>query len=87
MATWYKTGGWRKLIEAVEVERHTDDSVWIAGRRHARNSSFDKYFPSWTEARKHLVTGAEEMVKYAEQKLESDKKKLAEISAIPESAT
>ena len=55
----YKTGGWgQDLIEAVEVEKETDKSVWIDGNRSAKRSGYNNYFDSWGEAHLFLLDKA-----------------------------
>jgi len=46
METWYKahTSFYRPEITPVEVERSTDKSVWIKGRRNLRKSDYYQFF-------------------------------------------
>ncbi len=68
---WFQTSGrYSPRITPVEVERHTDASVWINGRRHARISGWECYFPTWKEAHDHLLGEAAARVASARRKLE-----------------
>lgn len=57
----FKTHKWDlgELIEEVEVEKETDKSVWINGRRCAKESSFENYHATWEQAHEHLTARAE----------------------------
>ena len=55
MTTWYVTSNWGKRIEPVEVEKSTDKSVWIEGNRRALISDYSSHFPTWAEAKEHLL--------------------------------
>jgi hypothetical protein len=46
-------------IEAVDVERETEQSVWIRGKRLAKRSQYDRFFDSWAKAHAHLLAKAE----------------------------
>lgn len=50
--TWFEVTSlqWGPSIRAVQVERSTESSVWINGRRSSRSSSYSRYFPTWDEA-------------------------------------
>lgn len=72
----YKMGGWIDEIEAVEVERFNDKSVWINGRRNARKSSYEKYFETWNLAKAYLIQEISEEVKRCQNQLEYELKRL-----------
>lgn len=55
MITKYRTDGWRKLIDIVEVERETGSSVWINGRRNAKTTDYHCYFDSFEDAKSYLL--------------------------------
>lgn len=65
-ATWYEVGKWGDKIEPVEVERSTEQSVWVFNKwrvdrveRRARVSEHACYFPTWEEAHAYLLDRAE----------------------------
>lgn len=55
--TWFHVKTWDRLnIERVEVEKFTDSSVWINGRKRTRRfSNWGDYFPTFDEAQKGLL--------------------------------
>lgn len=57
--TWYRTHRLVARIDPGGVDKHNDKSVWIKGRRSARISSFDSYFPTWEQAHEALLASAE----------------------------
>lgn len=70
---WFKT--YRSVysaprIDAVEIEKFSDSSVWVEGRRRARISTYDCYFPTWEEARDILMHDAEVELNHARRRLE-----------------
>ena len=48
METWYEAFG--SSVSPAQVERSTEQSVWIGGRRVSRNTDWRCYFPSQQEA-------------------------------------
>ena len=80
LETWYCVNGYsgRSLIDAVQVERSTEKSVWVLdqhGRRtkssrYARRSSYDNYFPTWDEAHQFLTEEAEKKRDQARRRLD-----------------
>lgn len=71
MIVKYRTSGFGKNpIEKIEVERETDSSVWIKGRRSVKDSSWLKYFDSWEDAHSFLLQKAEKNLISARRSLE-----------------
>ena len=67
----YKTSGtWRARIEVVKIERETEQSVWIKGRRNAKRTEYDCYFDTWDEAKAYLLKQAEAQLASARSRLE-----------------
>lgn len=56
--TMYMTKMWYASIEEVKVERYTDNSVWIAGRRFGRFTRYERYFKTYMEAKQYLLETA-----------------------------
>ena len=68
MAKWYKTGGYKNLIQEVEVVKETNKFVTVLQekftlsdrpveyieRRSAKRSSYDNYFKTYHEAYEFL---------------------------------
>jgi hypothetical protein len=84
---WYEV--WLDDIRPIKVQRSTDDSVWIAGRRRKRLCDSYAYFPTWDEAKSYLVEQAQQKVDSCRRQLEYYKGKLgnAEGKKPPVSAT
>ncbi len=72
---------WQGIIE-VEVERKSESSVWINGRRNALRSSYENYFAAPEECKAFMLREAEAVLKMAEGRVEYARKKVAEIMAI-----
>lgn len=66
---WYRAWATFNSIEAVEIEKSTDSSVWIDGRRHSR-AGWQSYFPTWQEAKDYLISEAEKSVQSARRVLD-----------------
>ncbi len=75
----YKTGGWKELIEIVEVTKVTDKSIWIGERRTAKRSNYANYWDTIEEAKEHLKEKYEQKIKVAERKIEKAKNDLKEL--------
>jgi len=79
----YRTGGWGKnLIEQVEVEKETEASVWIKGRRNAKRTEYYNYFDTWDEAKLYLLTVAEAKVAAIRLNLERANGELGNINGL-----
>lgn len=61
MSTWWQAGGY-PLIHAVEVEKATESSVWIKGRRKSRFGGYVSFFPTFEEAKAFLQEKADRNV-------------------------
>ncbi len=72
MITKYKTrkATFGKLIEPVQVQKETEASVWIDGRRIAKRTQYDNYFDSFDEAKAFLTEYAENMLNSSRRSLE-----------------
>lgn len=55
MIKYKATGFYRPEIKEVEVERETDSSVWISGRRRGKITDFESFFDTWEDAHSHLL--------------------------------
>lgn len=81
----------RDPIEAVEVERETESSVWVVDtwrgergntRRHAKRSDWDNYFDTWEEAKAFLMAQAEAKVTAARRALDSANGELGNVKGL-----
>jgi hypothetical protein len=75
---------WSDKIEIVTVDRETENSIWSAGQRSAKRSSYANYWDSWTEAHHFLLEKAEQEVNYARMKLERVKGTFGNIKGMKE---
>lgn len=54
--TWYVTEQYREEIRAVEVVSTTEKTVTlVGGRKQYKDSTYDKYHPTWRAARQHKL--------------------------------
>lgn len=51
----YRASFYGITVETVDVERVSESSVWIKGRRHARITDYDGYHATFEAARDWLV--------------------------------
>ena len=73
----YRTGSSYSMgIETVEIERETDASVWINGRRSAKDCEWHKYHDTWSEAKDFLVRRAGDKVSGLINRLDSARDEL-----------
>jgi len=81
---YYKTkSNWPEAkIYEVEVERESKDSVWINGRRNAKVSTYDCYFPTWDECYMFLLGKGESRLRAAKERLADAENLLAEIKKL-----
>lgn len=84
--TWYLAKSWSNRIEEVEVDRSTEDSVWLTkskgchqrvlGRRSTMRGSYEHYFPSQAEAISFIKSRFMETISQLKQKMEQEQKAL-----------
>jgi hypothetical protein len=67
MKTMYEAT-WNYKVNAVKIERESESSVWIDGRRKSKQNSF---FGSFDEAKSYLVSKAKDEVMFSKQRLNS----------------
>jgi len=75
----YKTGGYHKEIEAVEIEKESEKSVWINGRTQLKHTSYHNYFDTWQQGKDFLVKEAQQKVDLCAKRLEYSQEKQAEL--------
>ncbi len=78
----YMTGDYNKPIMMVIVERETESSVWVNGRRKAKKGDWHNYHHSWEEAREYLIKKARMHESACQGRLDSAKIKLNRISRL-----
>ena len=56
MITKYKVNlQWKPWIEKVDVQRETDLSVWIRGRRESKNTNYYAFLDTFDEAKNRII--------------------------------
>ena len=79
----FKAGGFGKeLITAVEVDRESEFSVWINGRRNKKQSDWERYFDKWEDAKEYLLNIYEKKVSACKNNFERESAKLSDIRAL-----
>lgn len=82
MTTWYKTERWKNYeVTPVEVEKHTDKSVWVNGRRQNMSGSWGCYFQTEIEAWEHLKRRQEFEISNLKSRLQQRRSWLGQIEA------
>lgn len=71
-------------IQPVDVERESESFVWIDGRRHAKISGWDCYFPTFNQAKSYFILEANKDVEKARSRLRNALDKLQKISQLEE---
>ncbi len=70
-----------QIVEVV-VERETEKSVWINGRKSSKRSNYENFFDTWEDAYAFLLGGARKKVISAERTLENATNKYNAILSI-----
>jgi len=84
VTTFYETGSYGQFVDAVEVERFTDSSVWIRGRRRSRASTWKNYFETRQLAWDYLIGKAQAKLDGAEARVRTaqiDLKKIVDATS------
>ena len=61
-------------IERVEVERESESSVWIKGRRSNKRSDYANYFDTWEEAFNYLQETNIKRTEHLQKRIEQEEK-------------
>ena len=61
---------WRPEVEKVEVEKETESSVWIKGRREAKEAQYHAFFDTFQEAKDFLIDVFEKKARSVRRQLE-----------------
>lgn len=94
--TWYRTGGWKQIIEPVEVVKVTEKSVTVVEQRwtldggvgepakvrHPKRSASYNFFQTWEEAHAYLLDKAEREVNGARLRLNDATGRLGNIKGL-----
>jgi hypothetical protein len=69
-------------ITPVEVERESDSSLWINGRRSAKTSQHETYHDTWDQAHAHLMERANQNCESARYNLQTANGKLGNVKGM-----
>jgi len=78
----YEVKSYLNSIEEVKVERETDSSVWVEGRRRAKKAGYCGYFDTWEEAKNSLLNKAQKDVDAARSRLQRANSKLGQVKSL-----
>jgi len=73
---FYRTGYGNELIKEVEVEKHTEHSVWVKSSyngkitRSAKRSNYSNFWETLEDAKEHLKEKYNRVIDSAERKIE-----------------
>ena len=76
----YKTGGWKELIEEVEVIKVTEKSVYLSNGRSLRHTNYCSYWDTLEEAKNHLIRKYSKNIKFHTDQMNAFKIKLEELN-------
>lgn len=71
-------------IKKVEIERETEASVWIKGRRQVKSSGYHSFFNTFEEAKAHLLEEAQAKCNAAKKNYERQQKLVESIRNLKE---
>lgn len=66
----WRTRSGRTEIVPIEVERESEQCVWIKGRRNSKITGWECFHDTWDAARQRLLDGAEAKLQAARQALQ-----------------
>ncbi len=75
---------WGVSIKQTEIDKETEKSVWIDGRRNAKRSDWYNYFDTWGEARDFLMGKAEEKLRTARLMLQNAQGYMGNVKGLKE---
>jgi len=82
----YITGGCRWRVEAkiteIEVDRETDTSVWVNGKRRQKMTDYEIVHDTWGDAHSYLLAAGEARVVNARRTLEEHKSYLGNVKGM-----
>lgn len=61
---------WRPEVKKVEIEKETESSVWIKGRREAKETQYHAFFDTFQEAKDFLIDVFEKKAQAVRRQLE-----------------
>lgn len=81
----YKTSGYYgsgQMIVRVEVEKETENSIWVGGSRRSKKTSYETFHDSWDLAKQHLLDSAERSLDSARRRLQEAQSYLGNVKGL-----
>lgn len=78
---WYAISEYERRPKPVPVERYTEDSVWIRGKRCARLKTWEGIFPTEAQAWDWVICKAVGRRDVAQRNLDTEQKRLDTLRA------
>ena len=82
----YITGSGRWKVEAkiteIEVERESDTSIWVNGKRRQKVTDYEIVHDTWDAAHSYLLATGETKVAHARRTLEEHKSYLGNVKGM-----
>jgi hypothetical protein len=69
-------------IQKIEIEKETDKSYWIEGRRHTKHTNSEKMFETYTEAKDFMINEQLKRIEAAKRHLTYLENDLAKIKTL-----
>ena len=82
MVTKYRADEYPPRIYAVEVERETDASVWVRGRKRPKTSYHGVFRDTWEEAHAFLMDLARKNLEGSQRELDRNRSYFERIKAM-----
>jgi hypothetical protein len=82
----YVTKDYSNKIIAIDVERETDESVWINGRRNAKITSWARYHNTFDDAKTYLIEKKERVITRAKEEIHQAESAIGTLRKMTESA-
>lgn len=60
---------WGYKITPIEVEKETETSVWVKGRRRAKATAYDQIFKTLPEAKQFMIARCEQEINEYEKRI------------------
>ena len=81
---WFKVQNWSTKISAITVDKHTDVSIFVDGRRRNRVGSYESYYQTFDEAKTFLLTRLKNERDAAKQRAERAERDIITMLALTE---
>ena len=80
---YYQIVGDNQIVK-VDAEKVSEDSVWVDGKRYAKKSLMYKFFPSFEDCKKYLLTRKYKIIAELEERIMELTRQARKISQMTE---